>query len=411
MRITRQAMRIRISAVSSAYQHQTLCSVATLPLGKTQSKAPEVPVGKPKAPGRNKQTMKRYGNLYPKVYDMANIEEAHRNAKKGKQHYSEVKKVDRNPEKHFKMIHDMLKNKTFRNSEYEIFRRIEGGKEREIFKLPYFPDRIIHHCILQIIGPIWTRGLIADTYACIPGRGIHKGVKRVKAALRDGEGTVYCLKCDVRKFYPTVDHEILKQIIRRKIKDGDLLWVLDLVIDSTSGIPIGNYLSQHFGNIYLSGFDHWMKEEQRCRYYFRYCDDLVVLGRDSASLHQLRKAMDGYLRDNLSLQIKGDWQVFPIESRGIDFLGYRFFHDYTLLRKGIAKRIKAKTSRIRQNWKRLEPPEIVSGIMSYYGWMKYANCLNLLRTVIDRNVAQIMDETCAKAGIKNPLRKIAGIVT
>lgn len=351
--------------------------------------------------------MKRYGNLFPKIYDSENIEFAHKNARIGKKHYKEVKNVDLDPEGHFLMIQEMLKNKTFKNSPYEVFTRIEGGKEREIFKLPYFPDRIIHHCVLQVVGPIWTRTLISDTYACVRGRGIHKGAIRIRAALREKENTRYCLKCDVRKFYPSVDHEILKKIIFSKIKDLDLLWLLGEIIDSTPGIPIGNYLSQHFGNIYLSGFDHWMKEDRRCRHYFRYCDDLVVLHGDKDFLHNLRLQVEGYLKDSLRLDLKGNWQVFSVDSRGIDFLGYRFFHDYVLLRKSIVKKIKAKAEVIKRNWSHMEPLEVISGIMSYYGWMKHANCMNLMQSILDEKLLRIMSGMCEKAGVGNPLSKIA----
>ncbi len=144
--------------------------------------------------------MKRYGYLYEKIYDIENIKFAHKNAKKGKTHYKEVKMVDRNPDKYFLKIHKMLKNKTYRNSEYEIMKRkMDNDKVREIHKLPYFPDRIIHHAIMQIIEPIWRKTLIRDTYSSLARRGIHDGVKRIQKALRDKENTKYCLKMDVTK--------------------------------------------------------------------------------------------------------------------------------------------------------------------------------------------------------------------
>ena len=205
--------------------------------------------------------MKRYGNLYAKMWDMKNIREAHKNAQRGKRHYREVQMVNADSEKYLMQIQAMLRDKTFRNSEYEVFTKSESGKEREIYKLPYFPDRIIHHCVMQVLEPIWMRTFITDTYSSLKGRGIHKGVERMKLALRDREKTQYCLKFDVRKYYPSIDHGILKSIIRRKIKDPDVLWLLDEVIDSTKGgVPIGNYLSQYFGNLYMAYFDHWMKE-------------------------------------------------------------------------------------------------------------------------------------------------------
>jgi len=348
--------------------------------------------------------MKRYGNLYHKIWDMDNIREAHCNAQRGKQHYWEVQMVNANEDKYLLQIQTMLRDKTFRNSKYEVFTRIEGGKEREIYKLPYFPDRIIHHCIMQILEPIWMSVFISDTYAALKGRGIHKGVKRMKLALRDEENTQYCLKFDIRKFYPSIDHDILKKLIRRKIKDPDVLWLLDEVINSADGVPIGNYLSQYFGNLYLAYFDHWMKEEQQCRYYFRYCDDVVILHRDKELLHSLLIDAQKYLGAYLNLTMKSNYQIFPVDKRGIDFLGYRFFHHYVLLRKSIAQRFKAKIICIKQTHYNMTSNQSVNGLMSYWGWLKHGNCLNLAKKHIDRNVRWIMVTVSKANGFRNPLR-------
>lgn len=311
--------------------------------------------------------MKRYNNLYEQIYSMENIESAHKNARKGKSHYTEVRMVNSDPDKYFIRIHEMLKNKTFRNSEYKVFVKSDTGKSREVFKLPYFPDRIIHHCIMNILEPIWMKTLIKDTYSSLKGRGIHKGLKRIKKALKDKEGTQYCLKVDVRKFYPSIDHDILKQIMRKKIKDKDLLWLLDEIIDSAAGVPIGNYLSQYFGNIYLSGLDHWLKEQKGCKYYFRYCDDIVILHHNKNHLSKLRKEISEYLKTELNLELKSNWQVFPTNVRGIDFLGYRFFHHYTLVRKSIVKNFKRKIKKIKST----------EAIASYNGWFLWADTYNL----------------------------------
>lgn len=348
--------------------------------------------------------MKRYGNLYHKIYNLENIKLAHKNAKKGKSHYLEVKMVDTDPEKYFMKIHNMLKNKIFYNSKYEVFMRKDRGKEREIFKLPYFPDRIIHHCIMNILEPMWMKTLITDTYSSLKNRGIHKGVRRIKKALKDRGNTKYCLKMDVRKFYPSVDHGILKQIIRRKIKDKNLLQLLDIIIDSAKGVPIGNYLSQYFGNLYLSVFDHWLKEQKHCRYTFRYCDDIVILHSDKAYLSQLRKEISDYLDVNLNLVLKNNWQIFPVEKRGIDFLGYRFFHEYTLLRKNTAARFKQKVKHIKKKHCTLTPINILSSVMSYCGWMKYADCHRLQKKYIDTDINRIVSNACAANNMHNPLR-------
>ena len=349
--------------------------------------------------------MKRYGNLYPKIYSMDNIRLAHHQAKKGKNHYEEVKMVESDPEKYFLIIHNLLKNKTFHNSKYKIFTKFDGIKERKIFKLPYFPDRIIHHCIMNVLEPIWINSLIRDTYSSLKNRGIHDGVKRLKKSLRNKEDTKYCLKVDVRKFYPSIKHNILKSIIRKKIKDPDLLWLLDKIVDSADGIPIGNYLSQYFGNLYLSGLDHWMKEVNRCRYYFRYCDDIVILHKNKEFLRGLKIGMDEYLERNLGLVLKKNWQIFPVKVRGIDFLGYRFFGSCVLLRKNIVKGFKYKIIMIKRNCCRMKYPKIVNGIMSYYGWLKHCSNLNLWRKYIDKEIKFIIHRTCKYSRIKNPLKK------
>jgi len=337
---------------------------------------------------------------------MDNVREAHRNAQRGKKHYREVQMVNSDKEGYLSRIQTMLRDKTFRTSEYEVFTKSDSGKEREISKLPYFPDRIVHHCVMQILEPIWMRTFIVDTYAALKGRGIHKGVKRVKLALRDRENTQYCLKFDVRKFYPSIDHGVLKSIIRRKIKDPDVLWLLDEIIDSADGVPIGNYLSQYFGNLYLAYFDHWMKEEKCCRYYFRYCDDVVVLHSNKGVLRKLFMEAQEYLSVNLKLCIKSNHQIFPVEKRGIDFLGYRFFHDYVLLRKSIAQRFKEKVLYIRGEWGSMRPSQIVNSIMSYWGWVKHGNCLNLIKKHIDWEIQQIVAETCMASGTRNPMRRL-----
>lgn len=263
-------------------------------------------------------------------------------------------------------IHNSLKNQTFRCADYEIFTKQCGPKIREIYKLPYYPDRIVHHAIMNILEPVWNRILIRDTFSSIPGRGIHDGVRRVQRSLKNVDETMYCLKFDIHKYYPSVNHEKLKIIIRKTIKDAKVLSLLDEIIDKEKGLPIGNLLSQYFGNLYLAYFDHYCKEHLNLKHYFRYCDDIVVLASDKKYLHHFFKEAKAYLTGELNLTIKPNYQIFPVDSRGIDFLGYRFFHGYTLLRKSIKKKmIKAVAS---GNQK---------AFPSYHGWMKHANCYNL----------------------------------
>ena len=308
--------------------------------------------------------MKRKGNLFQAVCSKENIKTAIEQAMKGKSHYSEVQYICKDIDRYVDELRALLLSKKFKNSEYTVFKKLSGNKVREIYKLPFYPDRVVHHCVVQVLKPMWIKLLIRDTYSTIPTRGIHDGVRRVKRILKDVEGTKYCLKLDVRKYYPSVDHDVLKVLLRRKIKDKDLLDLLDVIIDSADGIPIGNYVSQWLGNIYLAYFDHYCKEELKCKYYFRYCDDVVILSDNKAHLHGVLVAINHYLNAELNLSVKSNFQVFPVDIRGIDFLGYRFFHSHTLVRKRIVKAMK----------RNLRKPK---SMVSYWGWLKHADTYRL----------------------------------
>ncbi|WP_234111753.1 RNA-directed DNA polymerase, partial [Chryseobacterium sp. R2A-55] len=182
----------------------------------------------------------------------------------------------------------------------------------------------------------------------------------------------YCLKLDIKKFYPNIDHDILKALLRKKFKDADLLWLLDEIIDSAPGLPIGNYLSQYLANFYLTYFDHWIKEQLRIKYYFRYADDVVILHKDKEYLHEVLKLIKTYFNVNLKLEVKENWQVFPIAKRGIDFVGYVHYHTHVLLRKSIKKRF-AKMLKCRKN---------KQSTASYKGWLKYCNSRNLMKKLL-----------------------------
>lgn len=332
--------------------------------------------------------MKRLGNLFGQICSIENLQLADAIARKGKSKQYGIQIHDRNREANILLLHQALINKTFRTSPYTTFKVYEP-KEREVFRLPYFPDRIVHHAIMNLMESVFVSTFTADTYSCIKGRGIHAAVKAIRRDLRDQEGTAYCLKLDIKKFYPSVDHDILKQLLRRKIKDRDLLWLLDEIIDSAKGLPIGNYLSQYFANFYLTYFDHWLKEEKMARYYYRYADDLVILSHDKSSLHNLLSYITIYLKEHLNLTVKGNYQVFPVAARGIDFVGYKFFHTHILLRKSIKKNFARMMAR---------RPNLPS-IVSYYGWCCHANCGNLLKTLLygtDKKIQRIRDKDPAK---------------
>lgn len=302
---------------------------------------------------------------------MDNLRLAHANAQKGKQNYKEVIHVNEFEPYYLQKLQDMLIDKTFKNSEYRVFKLIDKGKEREIYSLPYFPDRILHHAILQVVEPIWKSILIRNTFQSIKGRGVEDGRRHMKKMLANKDAK-YCLQFDISKYYPSVNNEILKQIIRKKIADKDVLWLTDQIIDSTKGIPIGTYIAQYEGNMYLAYFDHWVKEKLKIKYYSRYCDDVILIHPDKDYLQYCFVKIEYYLEKNLKLKIKKNYQVYPICKRRIDFLGFRFDDKKSYLRKRIVKNFKKKVRQFNKGNK-----QAAKGITSYYGWFKHSNSWKL----------------------------------
>lgn len=354
-------------------------------------------------------------DLFNSICSMDNLYRAYQNAKSGKGWYKEVKQIEKRPFYYLAGLQYMLKNHLFKTSEYEIFILNEGKKKRDVYKLPFFPDRIAQWAILQVIEPFLVANMTADTYSAIPGKGIQPIVndlrgyyktKRVDGKkksvwvpsilLSDEENTRYCYKIDLHHYYQSINHEVLKQKFRKVFKDPELLWLLDEIADSintateedlielslsgeievdpNTGIPIGNYMSQYSGNFYLSSFDHWVKEELHVKHYYRYMDDVVIFVSSKEELHEIHRKVTAYTRDYLHLNIKGNYQIFPTKVRGVDFVGYRFFGEYTLLRKSTAINFKRKMRACRKKMENNIPPTYSEwcSFNSYKGWL--GNC-------------------------------------
>lgn len=354
-------------------------------------------------------------DLFNSICSMDNLYRAYQNAKSGKGWYKEVKQIEKRPFYYLAGLQYMLKNHLFKTSEYEIFILNEGKKKRDVYKLPFFPDRIAQWAILQVIEPFLVANMTADTYSAIPGKGIQPIVndlrgyyktKRVDGKkksvwvpsilLSDEENTRYCYKIDLHHYYQSINHEVLKQKFRKVFKDPELLWLLDEIADSintateedlielslsgeievnpNTGIPIGNYMSQYSGNFYLSSFDHWVKEELHVKHYYRYMDDVVIFASSKEELHEIHRKVTAYTRDYLHLNIKGNYQIFPTKVRGVDFVGYRFFGEYTLLRKSSAINFKRKMRACRKKMENNIPPTYSEwcSFNSYKGWL--GNC-------------------------------------
>ncbi len=373
-------------------------------------------------------------DLFNSICSMDNLYRAYQNAKSGKGWYKEVKQIEKRPFYYLAGLQYMLKNHLFKTSEYEIFILNEGKKKRDVYKLPFFPDRIAQWAILQVIEPFLVANMTADTYSAIPGKGIQPIVndlrgyyktKRVDGKkksvwvpsilLSDEENTRYCYKIDLHHYYQSINHEVLKQKFRKVFKDPELLWLLDEIADSintateedlielslsgeievdpNTGIPIGNYMSQYSGNFYLSSFDHWVKEELHVKHYYRYMDDVVIFASSKEELHEIHRKVTAYTRDYLHLNIKGNYQIFPTKVRGVDFVGYRFFGEYTLLRKSTTINFKRKMRACRKKMENNIPPTYSEwcSFNSYKGWLGNCDSYRLSKKYIEPLIDYMQD--------------------
>jgi retron-type reverse transcriptase len=287
--------------------------------------------------------MKRYGNLFKDLIDETKMKELDvKKARKGKTQRRSVIDFEDHLEENIHALSEELRNHTWRPGPYRVKTIHERGKERLIHWDPQFRNNVVQHAYMRTVGIHLVHSHIRDTFAGFRGRGTRKAVLTLRRFIMEyGENEpIYALKGDVRKCYPSIDHDVLKQRIRRKIKDPEALWLGDTIIDSHSpGLPIGNYLSQLFANFTIAPFDQYVKS-LHFRHYVRYCDDFLVLSSDKEKLVELAKLIPEYFREHLDLEIKPNLQVFPIERPpgGIDFIGYTF------MRGGVV-RLRKRTER------------------------------------------------------------------
>ncbi len=327
--------------------------------------------------------MKRKGNIFNELTELSNIESAIYNASVGKRKRKNVEKILDSPTYYAMQVQKMLKEKTYIPSPYIEMKIMDGSrkKERTIYKPHFYPDQVIHWAIMNKVEPLFLKGMYDLCCASIKGRGIHKGARYLKRILvQDRKYTKYCLKLDIKKFYPSIDQSILKKKFKKIIKDKDLLWLLDSIVDSgPEGVPIGNYTSQWFANFYLQDLDHFIKEKLKIKHYIRYMDDMVLFSNNKKELRKCKYAIDEFLAKE-NLRIKENWQLFKTESRPLDFLGYRFYRGYTTLRKSNFLRIKRRIKKISK--KKEMSYKDASAIMSYNGWIVHADSYNYTQKYI-----------------------------
>lgn len=267
----------------------------------------------------------------------------------------------------------------------KIFDRT-SNKEREIGIVPYFPDGIMHRLATEVAKPVFMRGMYAHSCASLPKRGNMHAIKYVKKALMNPKKSKYCAKLDIRHYYPNLKHDEIIGMLRRKIKDERYLALVRRIIssDGGEGITIGFYINQWLANVFLEELDHKIIASDGVNYYVRNMDDMVLIGSNKRKLHSAVDMIQNYLKGH-GLKLKDNWQVFRVDDRGIDFVGYRFFHGYTLLRKRNFLRLRRQARRCR---KKVDDGEIIdfhnaSGLLSRTGQLKHCNGENIRRKYIN----------------------------
>lgn len=296
----------------------------------------------------------------------------------------------------FSLNRDLMRG-AYEHGYYSSF-WIQDPKQRHISKA-WVRDRVLHHSIFTVLNPIFEATYIANSFSCREGKGTHKGVRALEIMLRkvseNGLKACYGLKCDVRKFFDSVDHKILKEIISKRIKDEKVLWLVGKVINSyvssrsnffePKGIPIGNLTSQLFANIYLNEFDQFVKHNLKVKHYVRYTDDFVVVSQDREYLESLIKEVSDFLQSELKLEIHPNKVTIRKFSQGVDFLGYIVKPHHILMRTKTKNRMIKKLAINSERYKNGSLSKTIAeqSLKSYLGVMSHADAFELSERIVN----------------------------
>lgn len=360
--------------------------------------------------------MKRYGDLYESICSFENLRAAAYRARRGKRFRTDVMAFQYDLEEQILLLREELLSRTYVPGPYRAF-RIRDPKPRLISAAPY-RDRVVHHALCRVIEPLFERSFIHDSYANRIGKGTHRALDRCTCLARRYR---FALKCDIEKYFASIDHEILLSLIRRKIKCPGTLWLVERIVGNSNpqdeiirffpgdtlftpyerrrGIPIGNLTSQFFANIYLDGFDHFVKETLRRRAYLRFADDFLLFGDESATLHGLLRPMQSYL-DGLRLRLHPTkCHVFRVE-RGIPFLGWQVFPDHRRVRRRTGVRFRRRLRKLQDDHAagRIGFPEVTASIMSWLGHLKHGDTWGLRGRILESAVFVARPEVCRNGG-------------
>ena len=301
--------------------------------------------------------MKRHGHLFEQVVEYGNLLAAAHRARRGKRDRIAVARFVFDLEPNLLRLQEELRSGSYRMRPYRTF-VIREPKRRRICAAD-FRDRVVHHALCAVLDPIFDGCLIDDTFACRRGKGTHAAVRRLQQFSRRFR---YVLMCDVRRYFETVDHEVLRALCRRKLKDRALLSLLDRIIDHPlpgaepgKGVPIGNLTSQYFANVYLGELDHFVKERLRLPGYLRYMDDFAAFGDSKSELQRGLAAIREFLHATLRLEPREERTLLASVTQGVPFLGFRVF-------PGVVRLDGGKLARMRRRVRQREAAYRLGGI-------------------------------------------------
>ncbi len=322
--------------------------------------------------------MKRAGNLYEKMCDIDFIKLAINNAVKGKRSRPYIIKILQDVDFYAQRIKTMLETESVRLTPSKCHEIYDSScRKKRLITVPrFYPDQIIHWLLVMVTQPVMERGMYRFCCGSIPRRAGLDAKIYVEKAIKD-EKMRYAAKLDISKFFKSVKGDILLDMFRRKIKDKKVIDLIGKVLENGGeGLPIGYYTSQWFSNFYLEGLDHYIKQELCIKYYVRYVDDMVLIDSNKRRLHRAVKQIGEYL-NGIGLTLKGNWQVWKLHSRPIDFVGYRFYKDKTLLRKRIFYRLCRRVRKVKKTGY-ITPRQAMS-LLSLYGWISHINGRNFYK--------------------------------
>ena len=325
--------------------------------------------------------MKRVGYIYEKLCDIDLIKRAIRKAAQGKTQKHYIAKVLEKIDYYAEQIKIMLETDSVVLSEnryIELFDR-SCSKLRQITVPKFYPDQIIHWALMLVLEPVISKGMYRYSCGSVPNRGGIEAKRFVERALKD-TSVRYVAQLDISKFFNNVKPDILLSLFRRKIKDERLLSLIHKVLENGGDcLPIGYYTSQWFSNFYLETFDHYVKETLKIKYYVRYADDMVLLDTNKRKMRKAIAKMEEFL-EKLGLHLKENYQVWKVDSRPIDFVGFRFYKNKTHLRKKIFFRLCRRVRKVKKTG--YITVSQARGLLSLLGWLTHINGLKFYKEQI-----------------------------